>query len=477
MIAAYIMAPILLALAYYYDIYALVYAVFLLFFLNFYKSYNARPSKLILLSIAVFLLIHNSWLLSLYKWVGIFSASLIYIGFTLYFCLIIYLFLWAIGLLKRLPLSCVLIPFIWVVFELALSLGPFGYPLYSLYLTQASSPYLFLSQNIFGAEMISFLIIFVCAYSAVVFKSKNTGTQKMTQLFLIIFIFIFTLSYGAYIKKYKQVRHDRYLNLVMVQPNIKQKMKMESQHFYSNFSHYIQLIKHVRKSEKNIDAIIFPETLIPALWETHFSKELLKQGVLDGELLIFGLPIRRSGNIYNSILFYQDGQYKKEYRKNQLVPFGESMPIPFYESKTQLYYKSGEGIHPVSYQSVKYGLSICFESAFFKVFRKLQASDIFIVLTNDDWFNSWFKELHLRTAVFRAVEFNKYLLFVTNTGKTAIICNEGEIIETLADNKMAYMKYRVPLIVKSRHSTVYFLVNAFAVLVALISIKIILKFI
>ena len=477
MIIFYIIAPIVLALAYYYNLYILVYAVFLLFFINFYSSFTARPNNKMAFAIGVFLLIHNSWLISLHQWVGSISSYLILFGFTLYFFIIIYVFIWVLGFFKRLPGSEFLIPTIWVVFELVLTLGPFGYPLFSIYITQAYSPYLFLSHNIVGAELISFLVIFTAAFTARVIKSKNSGVMKITQLFLPGFLFVFIFTYGIYISKHNQVICNRFLNIIMIQPNIKQSIKMDSQHFYSSFDHYIKLIKLVKKEHKNIDAIILPETLVPALWENHFRQEFLRQGLLDSELLIFGLPIKRLDKIYNSILFYQDGRYQKEYAKNQLVPFGESMPIPFYKSKTQIYYSEGAVPQSVGLSSVKYGVTTCFESAFFKIYRKINNADLFIVLTNDDWFNSWFKELHLRTAIFRAVEFNKYMLFVANTGKTAVISNTGEIKETLKDNSLAYISHKVPISIKEQHHFMYIILSSVIIILVFISVSIILKFI
>ncbi len=442
-----IFASITLALSFYVNIYPLVFVALTIFFIYLFKQESNKPNRYTFIPLLLFFLVHNFWLFFLISWEGLFPSIGIYLLSVIYFYLLFYVFIRFIFYFKDRPFSYIWISVSWVIFEKILSVGPFGYTLFSLYLTQAYSPFVPLSYGPMGASAISFLVMASSIFMARIYLRSANYTLRIYQIFLVFFIFLASIYYCDY-QVNSKIDRSRTLKVAVLQPAIPQKEKQQYKYMNSHLDYYIRLLRYIKEKVPNLDAIILPESIISDYWEDRIIEKIKDSGVLDRELLIFGLPIKRNKNIYNAVLYYKSGNIQDYYAKHKLVPFAESkFPLlDFFHPQNQIFFNAGKGINPVIIQSVSYGTTICFESLFSSSYSKLRNSNILIVLTDDSWFNAWFKELHLRTVIFRAAENRKYLLFSNNTGMSAIISSYGKIISKLPNNKSGFLIFDVPLL-------------------------------
>jgi apolipoprotein N-acyltransferase len=147
--------------------------------------------------------------------------------------------------------------------------------------------------------------------------------------------------------------------------------------------------------------------------------------------------------IYNAALLAdKTGNVVGRYHKTHPVMFGEY--IPFADVLPWLYkitpmsggLSIGEGPKIFEVGNLKMSPSVCFESTvphlirgqLNQLSREGTPADCLINITNDGWFwGTAILDLHLRCAVFRAVENRKPILVVANTGISAFADGNGVI--------------------------------------------------
>ena len=88
---------------------------------------------------------------------------------------------------------------------------------------------------------------------------------------------------------------------------------------------------------------------------------------------------------------------------------------------------------------------VCFETAFPYLSAPLRKFNLGVVVTNDAWFNKYFKVLHLRTVQFRATETLTPFVYSTNNGISAIVDHMGKIMEVIPDQKSGYIAAKVKM--------------------------------
>ena len=90
---------------------------------------------------------------------------------------------------------------------------------------------------------------------------------------------------------------------------------------------------------------------------------------------------------------------------------------------------------------------ICFEIAFQNTVRKMNKSSNFMInVSNDTWFgNSIGPFHHLNIARVRAIENNKWIIRATNDGFSAIISNNGTIVDILNKGKTGLINGKINL--------------------------------
>lgn len=180
--------------------------------------------------------------------------------------------------------------------------------------------------------------------------------------------------------------------------------------------------------------------------------------------LIFSGVARNGEQIFNCVqTITPDGRALKRYDKMRLMPFGEYVPlrpilgyfvpamigdftpgnsavVNSFKLKTQLAViqneqeTAGEVALERTTNFVKAGTFICYEAAYPNIVRQFvnNGASVLINISDDAWFgNSAGTAQHLSHARMRAIENDRDIVRVTNSGISALITAEGKVVEPL----------------------------------------------
>jgi apolipoprotein N-acyltransferase len=251
--------------------------------------------------------------------------------------------------------------------------------------------------------------------------------------------------------------------------------------------HYSRLTTKAVAESDRLDLVIWPESMVPKVErrisqplqvpeDIEISPELLQERLIEaqedfeqfireaadamnpgrstnrgeggGTYFLFGTTTLEYGphepRHYNSALLADpEGRIVGRYYKMHLVMFGEYIPFgawfPLLYDLTPLGGGLDAGDRPASLEVAGKRLSpcVCFENFVPHLVRRQvlelteQGSppDILVTVTNDGWFyGTSILDLHLRCAVFRAVENRRPMLIAANTGFSAHIDGSGRLL-------------------------------------------------
>ena len=280
----------------------------------------------------------------------------------------------------------------------------------------------------FGASWVTVLI--GCLLATLIFARKK---QK-----IISVVFLFAIALISYL--FNQITwtnaEDESLEVALIQGNISQEMK------WDRTKHAYIMNKYLEMSKRHSDAdiIIWPETAIPTYYvlvKDSFIPQVAQ--IADVEDIDFLMGVFTSNpkkeEVYNSVMTL--GDEFGFYRKQHLVPFGEYIPfrgiltiIERYIDLPMADVSSGEGRPLVNLKGHAVGASICYEAVYGnEVIQALPEAKFLVNVSNDAWFgDSLAPHQHLEITRSRAVETGRYLLRATNTGISAVINPDGEIV-------------------------------------------------
>ncbi len=263
---------------------------------------------------------------------------------------------------------------------------------------------------------------------------------KLSIYFVLPFMLVLFLS-NSIPKKFISVKENFHIRLV--QPNIKQIDKWDKTKTLTNLNLLINLTKHDHK--KNIDLVVWPETAVLFdIMDENNNSLLLKDSFKNIENTIIG-GIRKekknkNSKIYNSLFLIDNINNTVYYHdKIKLVPFGEYIPFRSVLKNFKILlggfdFSSGEKLNFLELNNnVKVLPLICYEVIFPKSTRLSKNNhDLIVNITNDAWFGSSRGPYqHLALAKIRTVMEGKYMFRVANTGISAIIDYNGNIVEKI----------------------------------------------
>ncbi|MFC3681135.1 apolipoprotein N-acyltransferase [Bacterioplanoides pacificum] len=247
------------------------------------------------------------------------------------------------------------------------------------------------------------------------------------------------------------------LKVAAVQGNIPQDRKWLPEMVTPTIEQYYS----ATREHWDADLVLWPETAVTMLLDQFqpyldaFSREAQKHHTT----LITGVPYRYprgtelAGEYHNSVVASGNGE--GIYHKQQLVPFGEFVPledqirglIPFFDLQMSsfLHGRPDQPLLKVSQrrdnQDQLYLIApyICYEIAYPQLVSQMaRQADLLITVSNDAWFgDSLGPKQHMALAQMRALETGRFLLRATNTGITALVNHKGEIITRLATEQRA----------------------------------------
>jgi len=224
----------------------------------------------------------------------------------------------------------------------------------------------------------------------------------------------------------------------LLQGNVSQDQKWRPENLGLTLNFY----KTMTAAHWDSKVIVWPETAIPAYLadvQDWFLLPLSLAAKEHGSALIVSLPLRGEAahERYNAVMTL--GKDLATYKKSHLLPFGEYLPWQpvsgFILANLGLVlgdFTPG-AIDQALLKAGDYAFitSICYEDVFGNAtFKNLTEAAYLVNVTNDAWFgHSLEAQQHLQMARMRALETGRYLLRATNTGVTAIVGPNGQVIK------------------------------------------------
>ena len=349
---------------------------------------------------------------------------------------------------NKIYLLIIFTPFIFLLIELVIANILYGFPwiTYSFILSNNLVGFYFLKY--FGTYISSYLIIFIYIFPLLfIYSCKFKNIKKFISIIHLPFLVVFALLF---------------FNLISNKVKQNQEISLEIFQIFSPINKFdknsiqVDIINKIKKS--NAEYILFAENNYPYLISDINSIDILKH-INDNKKVIIGTIRKDKNKFYNSFLFLEKDNIQI-FDKQILVPFGEFLPfrsylkflenisgnVDFTPGNKERIIKSSDQVNilPV----------ICYEVIFNKILRKINEKDIDILIniTNDSWFgNTLGPYQHFYHARMRALISNKYLLRISNNGISAIIDNNGKVLNFTKLNTKNSFKYLLEI-----KNTIYF---------------------
>ncbi|NRA84355.1 MAG: apolipoprotein N-acyltransferase [Gammaproteobacteria bacterium] len=356
---------------------------------------------------------------------------------------------------------------LWVAFELIRGKALTGFPWLWLGYSQTSGIFSQSAATI-GAIGLSLLICLIASLSVASIVDRSKSCAAVLTLTLL----------GAFsLNSLQQItQRDQSVDVALVQGNIEQSAKWQSDSMWPTISTYMDLTRD------NLDAelIFWPEAAMPAVetWVIDYLKLMDKTANFRDSAIITGIIARhestsanspKTADYYNALVtlgnFEQKTQksggyqlnHSNRYYKHQLLPIGEFVPFEdFLRPLAPLFnlpmssFARGQWQQPnltaLGYQIAP---AICYEIAFPHLVRANMTpqTDLLLTVSNDAWFGrSIGPHQHMEIAQMRAIELGRPLLRVTNNGVTAIVDTTGVITAQLPQFEPGVLRANVNLV-------------------------------
>ena len=334
----------------------------------------------------------------------------------------------------------------WAIMEWARGQLFTGFPWAGLAESQVDGPF-FAWATIFGGLACAWLCVGLAAYLS---QGKHTLFTKFVASITII-----SASHALGLISFTDPI-GRPIDVTLIQGNFPQSLKFDPEYIQQQVGFYTSTIKN---SDSHL--VVAPETAFPVELKT-VPQELISEIRPNNakKNVILGVVSRgTSGLPTNSAIALNQSNITYQYDKSHLVPFGEFIPWGFqwfvdlfkvplgnFErgSMTQTPYILDQGT-----EQIAIGMMICYEDVFGDELAKRQRTSplehhLWINLTNLAWFGeSQAPEQQLRLARLRSIETGIPTLRATNTGVTAVINSQGQVVYQLPKFQQATLKTSV----------------------------------
>ena len=361
-------------------------------------------------------------------------AILLMVGLATIMALFLAIAGWLISRLSHgEPLLLLLVaPSAWVVIEWLRGWVFTGFPWLALGYGQIDA--LFAGwAPVLGVYGVSFMLM--VSATAIIVTLLSTGKYKLVGLSAI---FLPWLLGGILSLVDWTEPAGKAMRTTIVQAGVSQDKKWEREQLRPIMEFYRSATLSVPDSE----IVVWPEVAIPALNDQvdDFVDLVEADSRRRKQSVVFGILERSvEGRIYNSVILI-GGAERQAYRKRHLVPFGEYFPVP---PRVREWMKmqnlphsdlaAGDDTQPllVAANGAKLAVAICYEDAYgAELLYAFPEATLLINVSNDAWFgDSIAPHQHLEIARMRALEVGRYSIRSTNTGISAFIGSDGELLD------------------------------------------------
>jgi apolipoprotein N-acyltransferase len=312
--------------------------------------------------------------------------------------------------------------------------------------------------SIFGELSLTLLVVYIASFPVILFK-KNKKKLYLYCLPVALLIIIYFFGYQSI--NLNKTSYEN-IDLLLVQPNVDQKIKWLPSHKEL----IIEKIFNLSNTLSNKDDvftekyIIWPETALPILIDEDDKVMDKIISLLNNNTFLLTGAVRRERDnknefykYYNSFFIINENkQILDKYDKRILVPFGEYIPFSNFVDKFTRFSISGltgsfsHGTKKTINTSKNFSVLICYEIIFSgRSYSKEARPDWVLNITNDAWFGrSPGPYQHLAMAKVRAVEEGLPVIRVANTGISAIIDPKGRVLKKLSLEESGIIESKLP---------------------------------
>jgi apolipoprotein N-acyltransferase len=227
----------------------------------------------------------------------------------------------------------------------------------------------------------------------------------------------------------------------LLQGNIEQKDKWDPGQARRIFTTYIAMTRDAVR--RGAQYVMWPESSTPFMFEEDASGgQAIRELAAEVRVpLLFGSDQIERGatpHLYNAaFLVTPDRRTAAVYRKMQLVPFGEFIPLQHWISFLSplvgglATFAAGESVTMLPIGDHKASTAICYEVIFPHLAREAveRGSELLTTITHDAWYGTTSAPYqHFALASMRAIEQGRYLVRAANTGISGAVDPYGRVV-------------------------------------------------
>ena len=307
--------------------------------------------------------------------------------------------------------------------------------------------------SIIGTYSFNLLSITLFLLPVIIFF-KQSQFSKILIVILSIVSIVVNIYFGKNIinKYHKAQSIDLNTNIKVIAP------KVELSRFFQNEDPNIiinELIKLSKPEKIKETLFIFPEGILTNIYleDLNIYKENFKNNFSENHKIILGINSQSDLKIYNSLVVLDNNlNILANYKKNNLVPFGEFLPFENIFSKlglkkiTQGYqsFSSDDNREIIEINNIKFLPLICYEIIYTGNLNKSgEKFDFILNISEDGWFgNSIGPYQHFSHSIFRSVEEGKNLLRSANNGVSSHINPIGQIVKKVESTEKGTLEIK-----------------------------------
>jgi len=327
---------------------------------------------------------------------------------------------------------------LWTIFEWTKSWLLTGFPWLDVGYTQTNS-WLFGLAPVGGVYLVSFVVVAISGASMLAISHRKCLVPiALSGALIVTSYFLNSLNWSTPV--------GDSLRVGVVQGNVPIDEKWQAE-YRNNVIEKLAKLSFDLNQKAVLDLLVWPETALPVYFQ-QTDDRFWRSITPPGTALLTGLidsSETDSEQLYNAAVLIC-GDKNQLYRKRHLVPFGEYLPLRFlfdwvldYLELPMSDFASWQGQQALSCgESIKVGLSICYEDAFAAEYRAhVGEATILVNISEDAWFGDSLAP-HQRTqmAQMRARELARPMIRSSNPGPSFVIDHLGKI-KTISEQYQA----------------------------------------
>ena len=298
-----------------------------------------------------------------------------------------------------------------------------------------------------------------------IFILRKTKGEMLFCLFFILIGISFLIFGNFKINSKSSVKYKKDTPIIKI---ISSKVGIERFYDTSKERDIIKELINISNPDLNIPTIfIWPEGVLTSTYLDDIKKykDLFNNSFSDKHLIILGVNnkiyINESNKvkIYNSLaLVNKDLDIVEVYNKNNLVPFGEFLPLENYLTNIGLHaitneyqsFTSGSKRKIIKIKNEYFDLNflplICYEIIYSGELYKNSDFNFIVNISEDGWFGSSVgPHQHFVHSIFRSIEEGKNIIRSSNNGISAYIDNNGSVKKKIESTLGGVIEINNPL--------------------------------